>query len=262
MNTDLKNETQAEPVSATVQSGSVSIPFWVIDYAQKIELFMKVNGVDAWALGGIQSRDFPPAPQPQAEPVGEWVMVPREPTPAMAEAMARNAVDGDFDKDLSNGIKEKCVRLAASDYRAALAAAPQQQVDQTDWHRIARVQSAKLAAALNEPGAQERLDAALLAWKQPSPQPQAEPVGEWVMVPREPTDAMTTSALYEADVSTEVAAKAWAAMLAAAPQPQASAEDVAHMERIMQRAYFYPEDVAAWQRIEADMNRLLGVGRE
>ena len=66
MNTDLKNETQAEPVSATVQSGSVSIPFWVIDYAQKIELFMKVNGVDAWALGGIQSRDLPPAPQPQA----------------------------------------------------------------------------------------------------------------------------------------------------------------------------------------------------
>ena len=150
MNTDLKNETQAEPVSATVQSGSVSIPFWVIDYAQKIELFMKVNGVDAWALGGIQSRDFPPAPQPQAEPVGEWVMVPRE-----------------------------------------------------------------------------------------------------------PTDAMTTSAYYEADVSTEVAAKAWAAMLAAAPQPQASAEDVRRVDEAVAED-LCEESWEAWQRIRAS----LGVGRD
>lgn len=56
---------QGEAVLGSVQSGSVTIPFWVIDYAQKIELFMKVNGVDAWALGGIQSRDLPP---PQAPP--------------------------------------------------------------------------------------------------------------------------------------------------------------------------------------------------
>jgi hypothetical protein len=44
----------------------------------------------------------------------------------------------------------------------------------------------------------------------------------------------------------------------AATQPQASAKDVAHIARIMQRGYFYPEDVEAWQRIRAS----LGVGRE
>jgi hypothetical protein len=99
-------------------------------------------------------------------------------------------------------------------------------------------------------------------------QPQAEPVGEWVMVPREPTPKMLSAVseayggcqhcgpavLSDADLCT-----LWGVLIATAPAPQVSAEDVAHMNRVMQRAYFYPEDVEAWQRIEADMLRLLGV---
>ena len=74
-------------------------------------------------------------------------------------------------KNITVPLKE---RAEAERIAAALNAQPQ--ADQTDWHHIARVQSAKLAAALNEPGAQERLDAALLAAKQPRPQASAEDV--------------------------------------------------------------------------------------
>jgi hypothetical protein len=68
---DAATKPQAEPVGVTVQSGSVAIPFWVIDYAQKIQLFMRENGADEWAIGGIQSRDLPPPPQPQPQASAE-----------------------------------------------------------------------------------------------------------------------------------------------------------------------------------------------
>lgn len=55
---------------------------------------------------------------------GEWQLVPREPTPEMIEAGARDGVQGDFDNDLSNGVKELSRKIAASNFKAMLAAAP------------------------------------------------------------------------------------------------------------------------------------------
>lgn len=49
-----------------------------------------------------------------------------------------------------------------------------------------------------------------------APQPQAEPVGEWVMVPREPTLAMLGAGRAKARDGYTLEA-AWEAMLAAAP---------------------------------------------
>jgi hypothetical protein len=65
------------------------------------------------------------------------------------------------------------------------------------------------------------------ALREPAPQPQAEPVGEWVMVPREPTHAMLKAGVEwggEAMDYHEAMGRigaAWGPMLAAAPQPQA-----------------------------------------
>lgn len=57
----------------------------------------------------------------------------------------------------------------------------------------------------------------------PQPSPQAEPVGDWVMVPREPTREMQFKGQH---FMGDEAGDVWAAMLAAAPpRPQASAED-------------------------------------
>lgn len=46
----------------------------------------------------------------------------------------------------------------------------------------------------------------------------------------------------------------------AAPQPQASAEDITRIQSILYRAFVYRQDEEAWQRIRTDMLRLLGVG--
>jgi hypothetical protein len=50
-----------------------------------------------------------------------------EPTEAMIEAGARYGVDGDFDNDLSNGMKERSRKLAAGVYRAMIAAQGERQ---------------------------------------------------------------------------------------------------------------------------------------
>ena len=88
---------RGEAVAGSVQSGSVTIPFWVIDYAQKIELFMRVNGVDEWAIGGIQSRDLPP-PQAQ-QPADAWIN------------LYRRAVD--VANDLTNYVEDRPKLLGA-----------------------------------------------------------------------------------------------------------------------------------------------------
>ena len=60
-------------------------------------------------------------------------------------------------------------------------------------------------------------DAMLEARDTDAPQPQAEPVGEWVMVPREPTEAMLGAGRAKARNGYTLEA-AWEAMLAAAPK--------------------------------------------
>jgi hypothetical protein len=62
----------------------------------------------------------------------------------------------------------------------ALPATTMTQQDTTDWRAIARVQSAKLAVALDEPGAKERLDAVMASsdWRDTPPaEKQAAPSG-------------------------------------------------------------------------------------
>jgi hypothetical protein len=105
---------------------------------------------------------------------------------------------------------------------------------------------------------------AVLAELAPELQPQAEPVGEWAMVPREPTDRMLGAGINAAVCRAGKASwcpEVWAAMLAAAPQPQprpqASAEDITRIQSILYRAFVYRQDEEAWQRIRAS----LGVGK-
>lgn len=96
------DSARGQAVAGSVQSGSVTIPFWVIDYAQKIELFMRINGVDEWAIGGIQSRDLPPPPAPQPAaarsstvPDG-WQLVPKHlPDDVLEAAGAIQGYDGE-----------------------------------------------------------------------------------------------------------------------------------------------------------------------
>ncbi|MFN8993811.1 MAG: hypothetical protein ACK5X3_09175, partial [Pseudomonadota bacterium] len=102
------------------------------------------------------------------------------------------------------------------------------------------------------------------ALREPAPQPQAEPVGEWVMVPREPTHAMLKAGVEwggEAMDYHEAMGRigaAWGPMLAAAPQPQASAEDVELVGRYVTAHKSLKTDLHdAWQRIRAS----LGVGQ-
>jgi hypothetical protein len=185
--------------------------------------------------------------QPQAEPVGEWVMVPREPTPAMAEAMARNAVDGDFDKDLSNGIKEKCVRLAASDYRAALAAAPQPQPrNNGDGQLCKKCGSEFLDTGWECTDCGHDNQAAYAA-----PQPQAAMLtNPYTGTPRDYRDV-------EDDPTGVLIQEPGAPIYAAPPRPQASAEDVALVDDCVKAADHYDNNVdAAWQRIRADYERM------
>lgn len=64
-------------------------------------------------------------PVAQAAVPDGWKLVPIAPTSEMIEAGARHGVDGDFDNDLSNGVKELSRSLAAGSFKDMLAAAPQ-----------------------------------------------------------------------------------------------------------------------------------------
>jgi len=96
-----------------------------------------------------------------------------------------------------------------------------------------------------------------------APQPQAEPDG----VVDKVIDEMLVCAR-SCDPDWEGQLRGWAAMLYfAAPQPQASAqasaEDVRAVDACMRsRNAEWVTQYRAWMRIEADMNRMLGVGRE
>lgn len=49
----------------------VKVPVWLLDHAQRIELYMKLNLPGPWRIGGIQSHDYAtPTPPPSAVP--EW----------------------------------------------------------------------------------------------------------------------------------------------------------------------------------------------
>lgn len=116
----------------------------------------------------------------------------------------------------------------------------------------------KLAAAPAQPQAQ------------PQPQPQAEPVA-WISEQKLRSLAEGWSATVYGpswrESGSEKLGEHPTPLYAAPPRQQASAEDVAEVTSVMawhqQQITLLPTKVhAAWARIEADMNRLLGVGRE
>ena len=84
-----------------------------------------------------------------------------------------------------------------------------------------------------------------------------KPEGEWVLVPREPTPEMLSEAHYElADKpfsnNAERSARAYAAMLAAAPQPPAEAQPVDGLRVVtLSDAWDYAHGELSWSDLEA-----------
>jgi hypothetical protein len=208
-------------------------------------------------------RGLNTAPQPQAANVSKdllwWAG-------SLLICCQQADVQGELPECIDGGVMEK---LAAA--IKAAEAAPQQDERIGAWHLVFDTMlRVRPKVFHNDKTAQqavcdeiEAMAAALAA----TPQPLAEPVGEWVMVPRNATPEMVAAAIRDADCPRAYVEPIYRALLAAAPQPQASpqasAEDVALVGGLVRQSGLAgPTIKAAWQRIEADMIRLLGVGRE
>jgi hypothetical protein len=225
--------------------------------------------------------ELAPELQPQAEPVGEWVMVPRERVQHACDLLAERTYGS---KARSPGHNARLVL-------EAMLAAPKplpranlnepfgtaEQLPQAAVPRTVAVDVAREAMRVGnlyghvrtvEGCWSEEIDerfadfmgeyaapqpqpapegwpagrAARAVWDAATqPQPQAEPVGEWVMVPREPTEARLAAcvaivlqecgetAASVGSIAFEhlmaVQRRVYESLLADAPQPQASAED-------------------------------------
>lgn len=68
-----------------LQSGDVSVPTWVVRYANAIGAYMKGQNVQHWAVGPIQSHNEAPPAALAVVPEG-YALVPVEPTKAMLSA--------------------------------------------------------------------------------------------------------------------------------------------------------------------------------
>jgi hypothetical protein len=120
-------------------------------------------------------------------------------------------------KAIAAARESEATRLAAylSGEKAKIAAANARCANTQDNLLAALDHAPQPQASLNEPfGTAERL-----------PQPQAEPVGEWAMVER--AAIVGICRILERDGDEHGAAAELRQLLRAAPQPQASAEDVA-----------------------------------
>jgi hypothetical protein len=232
-----------------------------------------------WAAGYEAAREYVrmqlrAAPQPQAEPVASGSAVLDG---LLRSGLALSAKEAATNDKLPKWARDRfamCARALEKD------AAPQPQAENAAadaYHHacelLAAWQAKRVAAGL-DPGCEGSLCdglSRLFAMIDAAPQPQAEPrtpienlMAQYTSDGCDFTDMVfvRTASLRYVKTMPDSQARCLLYAWAAAPQPQARAEDVALVDELVRQSGLAgPTIKAAWQRIEADMIRLLGVGK-